>query len=743
MGILNNIHKNIIATAQNNLLYIVSTYFSQEKYQNAKFNQLILCQPDEEKKDKTVENFPVLAFKSEEQDIKYIKYEYRQLKVLNMIMMTPRIFIILTEEEIVLWNDTLKISTPFFEKYRNDKNYEIINKNIIRFDDDLFYIKYEIIRKKNNIINIKDITGLNFVLFSAKKIINEGKICELFFMNKIDNFFPLNKSQIFVTIKKKIQILDITSNKILKEDNNLEYINFDISYSKYLFDDLILLSSNNKNQSIVYSADKNSLLYFIEDSIIISFNLGKNKVVIIGPKLKEILLLPDMYVLSLDQYETDIFNSIENKSFYEINDKTFLFINHKTKKLKQVFINELNELIITKEIICPTDFITFCPFVYTHEIYTRLLCSLFICQDQTYQLMNHELLNLIEGDEEEQTFSSIKRLFLNFFVIDEKNSDYFKYQFNNTKILNASQSLENKSFGEYGSVAYVTYSIISTNGNSSLNFALYKNKKLYELYSFCNYFEPNLKSEIVYSNDNKNIYIISLIKNTFIYIIKINGVKSVDINIKHNFGNIKTKGIINLGNERAFIFFDKKAMIINIKNTFTTSTIKPLENYSFSFTILYTYLYLSNIVILSEDKLYLFDTSLKKIRKEIKLKFKIALDDNIQNIDMNILQIQDDIYILVVGDDYMLFNIENFEEIKKNEKLKIKNRVMLFFNSYKERFEVIKKDIINNKNLKIFNQVTDEQRHKMKYLSFNKIFVGTYPNKFFIFDISDENEDNN
>lgn len=184
MGILNNIHKNIIATAQNNLLYIVSTYFSQEKYQNAKFNQLILCQPDEEKKDKTVENFPVLAFKSEEQDIKYIKYEYRQLKVLNMIMMTPRIFIILTEEEIVLWNDTLKISTPFFEKYRNDKNYEIINKNIIRFDDDLFYIKYEIIRKKNYIINIKDITGLNFVLFSAKKIINEGKICELFFMNK-------------------------------------------------------------------------------------------------------------------------------------------------------------------------------------------------------------------------------------------------------------------------------------------------------------------------------------------------------------------------------------------------------------------------------------------------------------------------------------------------------------------------------------------------------------------------------
>lgn len=58
---------------------------------------------------------------------------------------------------------------------------------------------------------------------------------------------------------------------------------------------------------------------------------------------------------------------------------------------------------------------------------------------------------------------------------------------------------------------------------------------------------------------------------------------------------------------------------------------------------------------------------------------------------MNILQIQDDIYILVVGDDYMLFNIENFEEIKKNEKLKIKNRVMLFLIVIKKDLKLLKK----------------------------------------------------
>ena len=62
---------------------------------------------------------------------------------------------------------------------------------------------------------------------------------------------------------------------------------------------------------------------------------------------------------------------------------------------------------------------------------------------------------------------------------------------------------------------------------------------------------------------------------------------------------------------------------------------------------------------------------------------------------------------------------------------------MLFFNSLHECFEIIKKDIINDKIIQIFREKTDEQRHKMKYLSNNKIFVGTYPNKFFIFENND------
>ena len=739
MGIINNIHKNILSTAQNNLLYIVSSYFSQEKFQNTALNQFIMCQPDTDKKDKIIENYPILQYIHDEQNIKYTKYEYRQIKVLQMILLTPRIFIVLTEEEIILWNDSLKISLSFFDKYRNNQNLEILNKNLIKFDDDLFSISYEIKSKNQKKTNEDDI-GFQYYLFSAKKIINEGKISEIFFINKINQAFPINKNQIFVINGKKIQIIDILSKDIIKEDNNLDYIQFDISYAKYIFNDLVLLSCNKQNKSVIYSADKKSLLYFIDDSIINSFNLGKNKVIIIGPKIKEILLLPDMYVLSLEQYETDIFNSLENKSFYEINDTSFLFINHKSKKLKEVFINELNELIITKEIICPTEFITFCPFVYTYEEYTRLLCSLFICKDQTYQILNHELLNLIEGEESEQVFSSIKRLFLNYFFVDENYYDYFKYNFNNN---NLNKSLTKQNNSEYSNMVYISYSIICSNGNSTLNFALYKNKKMYELNSFCNFFEPNLKSEIIYSNNFKDIYIIAIIKNILVYIIKINGLDSTDVNIKHNFGNIKTKGIINIGSERAFLFYDKKAIIINVNDSFKLSKLIPIENFSFPFNILYAYLYKSNILILSSDKLYLFNLLEKKIKKEIKLNFQIIIDDNIENIDINIIKIKDNIYNLIVDENYMLFDINNFEKLKEKEILRLKSLNMLFFKSYKENFDIKEKDIIKNKVLNTFTEKTDEQRHKMKYLSPNKIFVGTYPNKFYIFENNEDTSDNN
>ena len=727
-GIIENIKNKIINTAQSNLLYKVSYYFTQEKYQYIKGNPFIMCQPKEQNNSKKINNFPLISFKFEYPHIKYTKYEYKQMNVLQIIMLTPKIFISLTDEGLQLWHESFgiqKITSQFFDKLKSINNSEIINRNLEKFDDDLFFLTFEIIPKYNNNNlnkNITELKGFQFVLFSANKIINEGKISELFSINKINTAFPINKKTIFVSVKNEMKIIDIIEKKIIKVDQNLELLKFNISFAKHLFEDIILISSFNEKKSIIYSVDKSAILYFISDKIIISFPLGKNKVVLIGDKIKEILLLPDMYVLSLNQYETDIFNSIENKSFYSINENKFLFINHKNKKLKEVYINENNELIITKDIVCPNEFITFCPLIYTYENMTELLCSLFICKDQTYKITNHELNNLIINENnEEQIYSSIKRLFINFFELDKYNNK----EINNYSFINQINNFDN---------IYIPYSIISPNGSSTLNFALYKNKKLYELNSFYNYFDPNMKTDIIANINSKDIYILSIIKNMIIYIVKINGIESNDKSLNYNFGNIKSKGIVNLENDNVFIYYDKKAIIINIIEAFI-SKINPIDSFLFPFDIIFAYYYLSNVILISNTHIFLFDYNNKKIEKEMNLGFKIINDENI---DINILHLQNDTYILIYGLNYVIFNINTFKKIK-NISSNIKQRNILFFNSLKENFEIIKKDIITDKVIERFSEETDEQRHKMKYLSNNRMFVGIYPNKFYIFEINDNN----
>ena len=257
-----------------------------------------------------------------------------------------------------------------------------------------------------------------------------------------------------------------------------------------------------------------------------------------------------------------------------------------------------------------------------------------------------------------------------------------------------------------------------------------KGKKLYELTKFYNYFEPGMKTEIINSEYSNDVYIISLIKNIVIYVIKINDMETWDKSENFNFGNVKNKGIVNLGNFIAFIYYDKKAVIINVSEAFK-SKINPNDTFLFPFDIIYAYHYNGNIILVSNCQIFLFDYQKKKIEKEMSIGFKIVSDENM---DINILQIQGDVYILIVGLNHVVFNVKTFCIIDDFKIYNIKQKTILFFNSLPECFEIIKKDIVTNKVIQIFREETDEQKHKMKYLKNNKIFVGSYPNRFFIFD---------
>ena len=347
--------------AYNNQWIIVKTKaplgFQKQPQKNR--NPFIMCkQPQEEKK---ITNFPLVSYKYNKNNLKYTKYEYRQFNIIQMIILTPDIFITLTDEGLQFWyenNGIQKLTSNFFDKIKSNNNADITNYQLKKFNNDLFFLSFDINQKQhsssinvnlyNNFNKINELQGLQFILFSANKIIKEGKIIEIFSINKINFAFCISESQVML-IGNDIKIMDFTTKKIIKTDKNSDILKYPITYAFYLTQDLILISSKFKKFSVIYSAAHMSAIYEIEDFIEIAFNLGNDKIILIGNYVKEIIFLPEIQVLSLNQYETDIFGSFNNKTFYPINDNTFFFINNKNRKLKEICLNQENELIIKKK----------------------------------------------------------------------------------------------------------------------------------------------------------------------------------------------------------------------------------------------------------------------------------------------------------------------------------------------------------------------------------------------------------
>jgi hypothetical protein len=698
-----------------------------------------MCQQVQE--DKKIKNLPLISFKCDKNNLKYIKYDYRQFNIIQMIMLTPDIFVSLTEEGIQLWYDNngiQKITTQFLDKIKTNNNSEITNLELKKFNNDLFYITFKMSQKQNNNINvnllnnfnkINDLIGLQFILFSANKIITEGKFIEILSINKMKFATCINESQI-LTIGDDIKIMDIFDKKILKTDKNCEILNYPITFACYLVQDLILISSKFKKYSVIYSANNLSIIYEINDFIELAFNLGNDKIIIVGNYVKEIIFLPDVEILSLSQYETDIFGSFKNKTFYPINDSTFLFINHKNRKLKEIVLNQNNELIIKNEILCPLDTLNFCPFSMnniqnkesSNSSFT-FYCALFICKEQTYYLKNENLMELSFSDNSFSSFySSTKRLFLSYF-----ENNYIEITSHIEGIVNPEKKREIRR--EVTDI-YLPFISLSSSGESNLSFATLKNKNLNELDVHLNLFDQEIKTELINKENKAEIFIISMIKKSLIHIVKINQniVKSKEENF--NFGNnAKNLGIVNLGDYLAFIYFDKKAIIINVYDSFENQ-VNPIDTFLFPFDIIYAYNHEGEIILVSNEEAFLFDINSKNVEKKIEFNFEVSLKNN----EVNIAPIQSEIFILTNGLNYVIFDINKFEIVLDIGEYNLTINTFLLYNRLPDKFEVIKKDLRSDINIQIYREEVPKDKQKIKYLTNGRLFVSYYPNKFFIFD---------
>ena len=732
-----------IKKAQNNLQYIVSYYFTQEKQPQKIRNPFVMCkQTQEEKKANT---YPLISYKYNKNNLKYTKYEYRQFNIIQMIMLTPDIFVTLTEEGLQLWynnNGIQKITSQFFEKIKSNNNADITNYQLKKFNNDLFFLSFDINQKQhtsninvylyNNFNKVNELQGLQFILFSANKIIKEGKIVEIFSINKINFAFCISENNIML-IGNDIKIMDFKNKKVIKNDKNSEILKYPITYACYLIQDLVLISSKFKKFSVIYSTSVMDAVYEIDDFIEIGFNLGNDKIILIGNYVKEIIFLPEIQVLSLNQYETDIFGSFNNKTFYPINDNTFFFINNKNRKLKEICLNQENELIIKKEILCPLDMIQFCPFSMYYPLTssnvidysTEFVCALFICKEQTYYLKNENLLDFnLEENSISSFYFSTKRLFLSYFentfieiikpieaIVDPKKSS-------------------NKEIKKEVTNIYLPFISLSASGESKLNFALMQNKNLNELDAHLNLFEQDIKTELINKENCQEIYIINIINNSLIYLVKINDNIIKEKEETFNLGNnIKNIGTLNLGDYLCFIYYDKKAIILNVEESFENK-LNPIDTFLFPFDIIYAYNYFGQIILVTENQIFLFDCNSKNIEKKLELNIDISLKYN----KVYISQIEDDVYILVNGLNYFIFDINKFEIVSDISEYNLSVNTFLLYNSLPDKFEIIKKDLRSDINIQIFREEAHKDKQKIKYLSDGKLFVSCYPNKFYIFD---------
>ena len=738
-GIFTGSKSQDMKKAKNNLHYIVSYYFTQERKPQKNKNPFIMCQQVQE--DKRIKNFPLVSFKYDKNNLKYTKYDYREFNIIQMIMLTPDIFVSLTEDGIQLWydkNGMQKISTQFFDKIKNNNNADITDYQLTKFNNDLFYLTFNVNQKQhtnninvnlyNNFNKINELQGFQFILFSASKIIKEGKMVELFSINKINFAFCISSTQV-MTIENDIKVMNFSNKKIFKIDKENEILKYPLTYARYLTQDLVLISSKFKKFSVIYSADLLDTVYKINDFIEIAFNLGDDKIIMIGKNIKQIIFLPDIQVLSLNQYETDIFGSFSQKTFYPINNTTFFSINHKNRKLKQIFLNQENELIIKNEFLCPLDMLHFCPFTMdipesskSSKISSDFFCALFICKEQTYYLKNEKLYDFSLTDDSFSSFySSKKRLFYSYF-----ENTYIEIIKPIESILNSKNDKEIKS--EITNI-YLPFTELYSSGESKLHFALLKNKTLKEYDISVNLSGQEIQTELINKENNSEIYIISIINNSMIHIVKINDniVKEKEDNF--NFGNIvKNIGILNLGEYLSFIYYDKKAILINVEDSFENK-VNPIDTFLFPFDIIYACNCDGDIILVSKQQIFLFDYNSKNIEKKIELNIDISLKFN----KISINQIQDEVYILTNGLNYCVFDINKFEIISDIREYNLDINTFLLYNSLPDKFEIIKKDLRSDINIQIFREEVQKNKQKIKYLSNGRLFVSCYPNKFFIF----------
>ena len=631
-----------------------------------------------------------------------IEYFFKTEGAYDIIMLKNNLFIAITKENIIVYSFFFDISIKKCS-YTNIpiENYKNSKLKIERISNNLFYIFY---------ILKKDIDDEIVFSIYDEDLLENNKRANPIFEEKSNLFFNFS-----ILSKTKFCILNINNilsiyeyNKINKNYEIKEVISILIgnndtaNISKKLFtitDDLILISLiSNPNHSIVYSINEKIIKKNINTFTKYCFTFQNNKLIIVG--------IPNSYIISLIDFEdinfqdnNQIFLIDQNniKIYFPINSDIVYYFDKNLSNLYKIDFIMINNVLNPRTIFVVNylfndSTLKLRLFISKINSEKQLMCSLLTYSDNSYKLYDDNFI-LLNNDLR-------KRNFMYYFTNNSKEN-FIVYSINNPFYLNDNQIVL----------------LRERNWRNCINMNLENPKICY------------------YMNDNENNYLI-ICNHIVLSIIIFNDYDKLNSrNI--NFGienSIKPIQCVQLENGLFCAYKNQKIMFIDpLKFNIIFNIDKLTNNY-----ILKIQKFYSNLLILTKFKLLFYNRRNKSIINSLNLTNEIKTELNFNNyekIQILLLKKNKNIAVIIDNNDLYLINLIKFTTVKN---INFEESI-LRINRYTQTFEVYSYEIKKNKIHQTFIKKSLDTHIPIiwRYITIDKMFIGLFPNKFFISSIVD------
>ena len=627
-----------------------------------------------------------------------IEYFFKSEGVYDIIMLKNNLFIAITKENFIIYSFFFDISIKKCSYTKIPiENYKESKLKIERISNDLFYIFYFL---KNELVEdiVFSIYNENLLennetakpifeersnLFFNYCILSKTKFCILNIHN-ILTIFEYN------SLNQNYQIKEIISILIANNNNSPNVL-------KKLFaitDDLILIS--NTNHSIIYSIYEKNIKRNINTLTKYCFTIQNNKIIIVG--------IPNSYIISLEDYEdinfqdnNQIFliNQNNEKIFFPINSELIYYFDKNLSNLYRIDFIMINNILnprttfVVNYIFNDTT-LKLRLFISKINSEKQIMCSLITYSDNSYKLYDENFI-LFNNDLK-------KRNFMYYFTNINKEN-FIVYSINNPFHLN-----DNKIF-----------LLRERNWRN----CIYKNSENPEI--------------CYYMNDKKNNFLI-MCNHIILNIIIFNdyeelNCKTIYFGIENSFKPIQC---VELENGLCCAYKNQKIMFID---PLKFNIIFNIDNLTYNY-ILKIQKFYSNLLILTKFKLMIYNRKNKSIVNYLILKNVIKTEltfNTYERIQILLLKKNKDIAVIIDNNELYLINLIELTLIKN---INFEESIIRI-NKYIQQFEVYSYEIKNNKINQTFIRKNFDTHNPIiwRYISNDKMFVGFFPNKFFLITI--------